>query len=454
MELAIFEKGKEFKKTLENFKLKWDYPFESEGKHMSHVWQNSQNDLAYISMKGSAEGVMAHCSIDQNKAQKINERITFWASKGKRILALAAKKINSTGDRVTDENNLEFMGLLIFSDPIRNSAKSAIAKCQTAGIEIKMITGDHPLTAHSIADELEILHLETSLFNGNQLSEMTKEQRQNAFLTGTIFSRVLPEQKHEMVEVLKANGKIIAMTGDGINDAPALKIADIGISMGESATDVARSSAQMILMKNDFNGIVEAIFEGRKVFANLKRSFSYLISFHFPIIFFALIPPLFNMGNIMLPIHIVLMELIVHPISAFSFENLPSQSKRSDKTLMTKKRFFESLLSGILLSIGALIFYTSTLKSVGIIHARSVTIATLLLGNVFFVLIETWDVITKRFIYTTLALITLIYSILFIPSLSQILYLEKIGLADLGISLGIGLLSSLPSFIMIYIIKL
>jgi Ca2+-transporting ATPase len=159
------------------------------------------------------------------------------------------------------------------------------------------------------------------------------------------------------------------------------------------------------------------------------------------------------MGNIMLPIHIVLMELIVHPISAFSFENLPSVSKRSDSSLMTKKRFFESLLSGVLLSVGALIFFTITLKSAGIIHARSVTIATLLLGNLFFVLNETWNVITKRFFYTSLALILLTFSILFIPSLSHIFYLEKINLNDLGISLGIGFLSSLPSFVMIYIIK-
>lgn len=453
MEMAILKKGESHKNDLQNYHLQWDYPFEPKGKHMSHVWQENIGKKTIMAMKGSAEGVLEHCNFDNEKLKKINARIEFWASKGKRVLALAGKNSICVGDRLADEKNLEFIGLLIFSDPIRTTAKIAVEKCQEAGIEVKMLTGDHPLTAHAIADELEIKHIHEAMFTGHQLTRMNQEERKKAFLNGAIFSRLLPEQKYEMVEVLKEYGKIVAMTGDGINDAPALKIADIGISMGENATDVARSSALMILMKNDFNGIVQAVFEGRKVFANLKRSFSYLISFHFPILFFAFIPPLLNQGNILLPIHIVLLQLVVHPISAFSFENLPSPKSHKDKTLMNKKRFIESLLSGALLSIGSLILYHTYLDQFDIIHARSITIATLLLGNIFLVFTETYPVKSLRFIYTTLGLIFFILGILYVPIFSKLFHLQAISFREMALCFGVGGLATLPSFLLINLRK-
>ena len=278
---------------------------------------------------------------------------------------------------------------------------------------------------------------------------MNQEERQSAFLTGTIFSRVLPKQKYEMAETLKRNGKVVAMTGDGINDAPALKIADIGISMGESATDVARSSAKMILMKNDFNGIVEAIFEGRRVFSNLKRSFAYLISFHIPIILFAFIPPLFGSKNILLPIHIVLLELVVHPVSAFSFENLPAANVVGDKTLMTKKRFIESFSSGFLLSLGSLMLFMLDQNKSDIIHARSTAITTLMLGNIFFVFIETYPIKSMRFIYSSMGLLLFTLALLYVPSLSKIFYLKPISLIEFGQCLGVCFFAALPSFLMV-----
>ena len=277
---------------------------------------------------------------------------------------------------------------------------------------------------------------------------MNKEDRNSSYQKGAIFSRVLPEQKHEMVQALKKSGKVVAMTGDGINDAPALKTADIGISMGKNATDVARSSAKMILMKNDFQGIIEAVFEGRKIFSNLKRSFSYLISFHIPIIFFALIPPLLGLGSIMLPIHIVLLQLIVHPVSAFSFENLPAKMATKERALINTRSFLESFLSGILLSIGGLILYQYVLKGNDNITARSVTLATIMLGNLFFIFVESWPKITIRFILTISCLILFMIMMLTIPLLSRVFYITNFSFKYLFIGLGIAFFSSLPTFLL------
>jgi Ca2+-transporting ATPase len=449
MELAILKKAESSLQEIEKYQLTWDYPFEQKGKHMSHVWShNQETQVMFMAMKGSVEGVLEHCLTSSSELMIINEKIKFWASKGKRILAVAGKSAHFSGDRIKDEVELNFIGLLIFSDPIRNSAKIAIKNAQDNEIEIKMLTGDHPLTAHAIAEELEIQHQDHLIFTGNQLSQMNPEERANSYLAGSIFTRVLPEQKYEMVDILKRNGKIVAMTGDGINDAPALKIADIGISMGKNATDVARNSAHMILLNNDFNGITEAIIEGRKVFSNLKKSFSYLISFHFPIVFFAFVPPLFNLGSILLPIHIVLMELVVHPISAFSFENLPDNNNKADRKIMTKRRLFESLLSGLLLSIGAFFLFNFYLKSNGENYARSVAMTSLLLGNIFFVINETYPIRTNRIVIIAFILLGANTAILKIDFLSRLFHLTSIGLIEFLLCLAIGFLATLPSFLL------
>lgn len=426
MEIAIYDKAENYFTTLMNFKIIYDYPFLIEGKYMSHVWQNQNTNETIMAMKGSVEGVINHCLLNEMQKKMLEEKVAFWANQGKRILGLAYKKSDFFGNRDLDEKNLIFAGLIIFSDPVRNTAKIAVKECQESGISIKMITGDHPLTAHAVADELNIIHSHDFLYSGSELSSMNKKERWLAFQSGAIFSRVSPEQKHEMVQALKSFGSIVAMTGDGINDAPALKAADIGISMGENATDVARSSAQMVLMKNDFSGIVNAIFEGRKIFSNLKRSFSYLISFHVPIIFFALIPPLLGMENILLPINIVLLELIVHPVSAFSFENLPAQPKINKKTLMNMETFIESFISGLLLSIGSLFLYKISIIQNDLFLSRTLVITTIMFGNIFFVLVESWPTINHRFILTTILLFFFIMLIVYFPPLSSLFYLTSI----------------------------
>lgn len=478
MEVAIAEKARPYFELLKDWQLRWDYPFEAVGKLMSHVWQNNSSGQTIIAMKGSIEGVIQHCSLTPEQSEQVHRRVLELAGQGKRLLALASREKVCVGDRQQDESDLKLLGLMIFEDPIRQSAFDSIQKCQNAGITVKMLTGDHPLTAHAVADQLGIEHNHRDLFSGDQLLAMSKDERWEAYRRGVIFSRVLPEQKFEMIQAFKADGRIVAMTGDGINDAPALKLADIGISMGAHATDVARSTAQMILTKNDFNGISEAVLEGRRIFANLQRSFSYLISFHCPVILLTLVPTILGWHELLLPIHIVLLELIVHPISAFAFENLPGKDTIKNKSgILSKSHFFTAGLSGLLLSLSSLYLFfttmnektplgsgvegpnivdatlsTSTIEAAavnshGVEIARTVAMATILLGNIFFVVVDAWPALTKRLFITIFCLCILIALVFNVESITTLFHWQSLPWPLMGKALILALLSSLPTLI-------
>lgn len=425
MEVAIKSKSEQYLSQLADWNLIVDYPFEVQGKHMSHVWRHLTSQESLIAMKGAVEGVLEHCELSLQKREEIQNIVNSFAGQGYRILGLAARRGECSGHRALDEKGLTFLGLLLFSDPVRPSAIEAIHTCQKSGIEIKMLTGDHPFTAHAVADQTGIAHSHEQIYTGHQLAEMPESERLLAYQQGAIFSRVLPQQKYEMVMALKKSGKVVAMTGDGINDAPALKLADIGISMGLNATDVARSTAKMILVKNDFKGLVEAVFEGRKIFQNLRRSFSYLIAFHIPIILLALIPPLLGWGELLLPIHIVLLELIVHPISAFAFENLSLGPVTKEKSIISGSRFLRSCLSGLVLSLVALTLFRWQENAGNLELGRSWAMGSIFVGNIFFVLIETEFKINRRIFWTILSLIAFGLMVFGITPLAELLHLSN-----------------------------
>jgi len=424
MEVEISKRAKRYAPQMKGWHLKFDHLFENIGKHMSHVWQNEETGSSILVMKGAVEGILDHCLLGEGEKKFISEKADAFASKGYRILGMAYREGKFSGQREMDEKGLKFLGLFLFTDPVRPSAKEAIEICQREGIEIKMLTGDHPLTAHAVAEKTGIVHEHEFLFTGQCLSLMSLEEKEQAYQRGAIFSRVRPEQKYEMVEALKKMGKVVAMTGDGINDAPALKLADVGISMGLDATDVARSTAQIILVKNDFRGLVEAVFEGRRIFSNLRKSFSYLVAFHVPVVLLALIPPLFNWGDLLLPIHIIFLELLVHPISAFVFESLPLPPGRVEKSLLPFNRLISALFSGSVLSVLALIIFWKLHSIKGEDVARTYALAAVYLGNMYFVLQSCDFKLSRRLLMTEALLIFFALFVVFVPLASNILYLK------------------------------
>lgn len=451
MEKAIFEKLSTDVTSLSQWRLIHDYPFEIHGKHMTHVWC-SQNSNYILAMKGSVEGVLYHSNNSKVEKEFILNAANKYASEGKRILGLATKTGSFTGHRKEDEAEVNFIGILVFTDPVRATAKKAIIECQNAGIEIKMLTGDHYLTAHAIAHELQIKHHDLNIHLGSDLELKSMQEKQNAYLNGSIFARVTPVQKYELVQTLKENGKVIAMTGDGINDSPALKLADIGVSMGENATDVARSTAKMILMKNDFNGIVEAVFEGRNILNNLRRSFSYLIAFHIPIVIISFVPPLVGLTQIFKPIHIIILELIVHPISAFAFENLKQTNHKKNISIIPLPIALTAGLSGVLLSLLSLL---PMIVSDKIEYIRSLTLSIVLFGNIGLTIVDAWPfVFSKRVLYISVILFLIPFFACNSDFINQHLNLVELSIKDLLISLALGIAASVPTLMIRLRLKL
>jgi Ca2+-transporting ATPase len=446
METAIYERGHNHLEWLKDWKLLWDYPFEKQGKHMTHVWRRFASDLDRIVMKGAVEGVLEHCEVNETERLEIENLVKLYAAQGQRLLGLAMSEGEGTGDRKRDEQKLKFLGILVFSDPIRPSVASAIAECQAAGIQIKMLTGDHPFTAHYIADQSGITHSHEFLYTGDELAVMDLAHRRQAYLKGAVFSRVLAEQKFEMVKMLQAEGRIVAMIGDGINDAPALKSADIGMSMGHNATDVARSAAQIVLLDSDFSGIVAAMLEGRRILSNLKKSFSYLISFHVPVIVLTFVPTLLGWHPLLLPVHIILLELVVHPVSAFTFENLAVQGAAPERSaaLINRRSIIRSVISGLLVSLGALLSYRYILNDSSVELARSCALSAILLGNLAFVATDVWPQFNFRFAITALALISFVALIAYVPLAP--LHLVPMAPREILMAIGVGALGITPFF--------
>lgn len=404
MEQAIYERGQGQIKALKAWTLEWDYPFKKQGKHMTHVWKRSGSILFRTVMKGAVEGVLEHCHPTQAELSEIEKLVKQFASEGNRGMPIGR-------DRNQDVN--------------RRS----------------------PLTSHDVAEQSGIKHSHEFLFTGNQLAKMDLSHRREAYLKGAIFSSVLPEQKYEMVKFLRDEGRIVAMTGDGINDAPALKLADVGISMGHSATDVARSAAQIVLLDSDFSGIVVALLEGRRILFNLGKSFSYLISFHVPAIILTLVPPLLGWNPLLMPVHIILLELIVHPVSAFTFENLSIQgNKRFKKSadLISRKNVQRALLSGLLVSLGALFLFQHFSKFLAVDTARTCAFSAVLIGNIAFTAIAVWPQFNLRFAITAFMLTLFVGMISLMPFTA--LHFLPMDARLTAIALAVGILGLVPAF--------
>jgi len=293
-----------------------DFSFSAETKMVHHVWQD-QNDGCFQYTAGAPESVIGSCGLsekEKNHLLAVNEQA---ASEGLRVIGVARKKCEPK--KQLELTGLDFVGFLVMSDPARVGVKEAIGICQNAGIRIIMITGDNKLTAHSIAEHIGLKHNE-EIINGTEIEGMSENDLRALVKDHSIFARVHPEHKYRIVEALQKSGEVVAMTGDGVNDAPALKKADIGVAMGQRGTEVARSASGIVLLDDNFTTIVSAVKEGRRIYDNLRHAFMFLFSFHLPIIGLAVVPLFLGQPLIFMPIHIIFLELICDPVSVLGFE--------------------------------------------------------------------------------------------------------------------------------------
>jgi len=325
MEKAITSLGEAFLKNTEHIHTDWqmvkEYPLSKELLAMSHVFTNSENQQQMIAAKGAPEAIFDLCHLSQERKITYEAAISEMASEGLRVLGVAKSMIGSKNlPDIQHDFEFEFIGLIALSDPIRETVPEAVAECYKAGIRVIMITGDYPLTAMNIAKEIGLKNPSVAI-SGSELYAMSEEELCRRIREVNVFARVVPEQKLKIVNALKRNNEIVAMTGDGVNDAPALKAAHIGIAMGEKGTDVAREASSLVLMDDNFASIVGAIKMGRRIFDNLQKALAYIFAIHVPIAGLSLIPVFFsNLPLILWPVHIVFLELIIDPACSVIFE--------------------------------------------------------------------------------------------------------------------------------------
>ena len=355
------------------------FPF-TEMRRQESTWtaEVSAPDAKGIAhLKGAPEQVLlrSHCTQDQR--QRWLSETKRWAQAGHKVLACARRELSAQEIAlgVEPESNYEFLGLLLFEDPPRPEVAAAVRYCAERGIRVIMITGDHPDTARAIASEVGIGGKNPHVISAEEHTALLQEDGllrfPQALSDVDVVARCNPIQKLRIVQAFRRQGELVAVTGDGVNDVPALKAADIGIAMGERGTQSAREVASIILADDNFSTIVNAISEGRQLFANLRLSFQYLLLMHLPLVFTASVIPILGFPLVYLPIHIVWLELLIHPTAILAFqsvsdgEGLVARGSSHDSALVTRSEGMRILLLGLVVSVSMLLNYWLTLRGQG-----------------------------------------------------------------------------------------
>ncbi len=368
-----------------------DFPFDSSKMIYTRIVSTNDSNNTLILTKGAPETILNMCFDNADTIKELQNQVIEMANSGKRIIALASFKIKDESIPLElPASNYNFEGLFAFEDPIRPEVPKAVQCCKDAGIKIFLITGDFPNTALGIAKQIGLAN-DCNAITGEEIGLLTDEELLILLFQNKVVARVKPEQKLRIVKLLKKSGEIVAMTGDGINDAPALKAADVGIAMGQKGTDLARATASLVILDDNFNSIVEAVKMGRGIIENLQKAFSYILSIHIPIIGLALMPSInYQFPILLMPIHIVFLELIIDPISSLAFEtqtlekNVMRRPPRNPKRLFFGwSQIFFSITKGTILLASILLIYFITKKEIQTDETlRGVLFSALILGNI------------------------------------------------------------------------
>ena len=348
-----------------DWRLAREYELSPQLLAMTHLWQSGFGPHDIVAAKGAPEAIAELCALSEILRDEIATQAAAMADQGLRVLGVA-KAVHICGHPWPENQqafDFQWLGLIALADPLREEVPKAVEQCLRAGIRVVMITGDHPRTAQAIARQAGIQS--TGIITGSEIISLSPDELADHAATINIFARIRPAQKLALVEALKAQGHVVAMTGDGVNDAPALKAAHIGIAMGQRGTDVAREAASLVLLKDDFDSIVQAIRMGRRTFANMRQAMIYTLAVHIPIAGLALLPVLFGLPLILAPLHIAFLELVIDPACSIVFEaeeadvNLMNRPPRhSDEALLSRQHIFRGLAYGSLTTAFVFGIYT------------------------------------------------------------------------------------------------
>ncbi len=379
-----------------DWSLVHDYGLSPQLPVMSHVWKPGNGKEFVVAAKGAPESIADLCHLGTVELARIRNWADEMASQGMRVLAVAkAPYSGAAWPESQHDFAFQFLGLVGLADPIRSTVPDAVRESRAAGIKVVMITGDYPPTARAIAAEAG-LDVSGTTLSGAQLALMTDAELHECVRAATVFARITPQQKLRIVDAFKANGEIVAMTGDGVNDAPSLKAAHIGIAMGGRGTDVAREASALVLLDDDFGSIVKAIRLGRRIYDNLRKAMGYLLAVHVPITGLALLPLFFGWPLVFSPVHIAFLELVIDPVSSIVFEAeieegdvMRRRPRNPRMPLFSPMLIGWSLLQGaIVLALTAGIFVGSILYGMPETEGRALTFASLVVGNFCLVLVN------------------------------------------------------------------
>ena len=362
-----------------DWRLAREYELSPQLLAMTHLWQSGVGLHDVVAAKGAPEAVAELCALSEILRDEIATQAAAMADQGLRVLGVA-KAVHTAGHPWPENQqafDFQWLGLIALADPLREEVPNAVAQCLRAGIRVVMITGDHPRTAQAIARQAGIQS--EGIITGSEILGMSQDELADRAATINIFARIRPAQKLALVEALKAQGHVVAMTGDGVNDAPALKAAHIGIAMGQRGTDVAREAASLVLLKDDFDSIVQAIRMGRRTFANMRQAMIYTLAVHIPIAGLALLPVLFGLPLILAPLHIAFLELVIDPACSIVFEAEEADAdlmnrppRRSDEALLSGQYIWRSVAYGSLTTVFIFSIYTWLLSQ----EIAAATVAT------------------------------------------------------------------------------
>jgi Ca2+-transporting ATPase len=441
METAIAGAGRRLLADTEHLHRDWtlvdDYPLSRQMLAMSRVWQSPDTADRMIAAKGAPEAVVDLCHLDAAHAGRIAVQVARMAADGLRVIGVA-RAVFPARDLPASQHDFDFrfLGLVGLEDPVRADVPAAIAECRAAGVRVVMITGDHPATALSIARQAG-LPADGNLMTGPELAALGDGALAARLPTTGIFCRVQPEHKLRLVQAFRDAGEIVAMTGDGVNDAPALKAAHVGVAMGGRGTDVAREAAGLVLLKDDFTSLVTAVRYGRRIFANLRKAITFVVAVHVPIVGLSILPVMLGWPLVLLPAHILFLQLIIDPSCSLVFEaEPPEQDTMRGKPRRPDDRLFDGavLIRGLAQGAGLLallcgVYVWSSRAAHADDVARALTFTVLVLSNVGLIYVNrSWDAPpwqpgrapNRYFDWMAVATVALLAAVLAIPDVARL----------------------------------
>ncbi len=398
MEKAFHQLGQRFLAHTEHLHRHWrlvhTYALSPALRAMAHVWAADGTDQQTVAAKGAPEAVMDLCHLEAAPRARIAALVDQLAADGLRVLAVARGSFVGQAWPASEHGfDFTFLGLLGLADPVRPEVPAAVAECRAAGIRVLMITGDYPATARAIAAQAGLDARPDALLSGDEMAALSDAALRERMAGVSICARIAPAQKLRIVLALKARGDIVTMTGDGVNDAPALRAAHVGVAMGGRGTDVAREASSLVLVDDNFAAIVRAVRVGRRIFDNLHKAMSYVLAVHVPIAGMAMLPVLIGWPALLYPMHIALLELIIDPACAIAFENEPAEPdlmrrppRDAAAPLFAGSALWLALLQGLGVLAAVLAAFAWAHPRLPEGEARAFAFATLVVGNLALIL--------------------------------------------------------------------